>query len=251
MILAVAATEFEMKPLAQFLAMDKDISLQQGRALPCFTLIAGVGPVETTLRLTRYLERRDPRIDKVLNFGVAGAYASANRQPWGNAALLDLCLAEQESLGDFGVCFADHIEPLDENLGASAIFPLDQPHAAPGRRYPGTATGMACRCGNFVTVSAASATRERGAMLAARFQGMCENMEGAAAARVCAEFSLPLLEVRAVSNLVEDRDLSRWQMAEACSRAAGAAALLVREMGGSMTKPVNKLSDHRLLALSQ
>ncbi len=231
MILAVAATEFEMKPLVQFLALDKDISFQKGRARSCFTLITGVGPVETTLRLTRYLERRYPRIDKVLNFGVAGAYVCESLL-WGNAALLDLCLAEQESLGDFGVCFSDHIEALDEQLGGSGVFPLDQPMLRQARNILAL-HGMACRCGNFVTVSAASATRERGAMLAARFQGLCENMEGAAVARVCAEFSLPLLEVRAVSNLVEYRDLSRWRMAEACARAAEAAALLVEEMGGS------------------
>ena len=228
MILAVAATEFEMKPLMRFLAMDRELSCQEGRALPCCTLIAGVGPVETTLRLSRYLEKRDPRIDKVLNFGVAGAYVCES-SPSGNGALLDLCLAEQESLGDFGICFADHYEALDERLGGSTVFPLDQPMLLQARNIL-DCHGMAYRCGNFVTVSAVSGTRQRGAMLAARYQGLCENMEGAAVARVCADFSLPLLEVRAVSNLVEDRDLSRWRMADACARAAEAAALLIREM---------------------
>ncbi|MBU0663553.1 MAG: futalosine hydrolase [Proteobacteria bacterium] len=231
MILAVAATEFEMNPFLQLLAEDGEDSSQEGVKPSCFTLIAGVGPVETTLRLTRYLERCDPRIDKVLNFGVAGAYLCESSSKGDNASILDLCLAEQESLGDFGICFADHLEVLDEKLGASTVFPLDQSllHLA-GKIL--AHHQIAYHCGNFVTVSAASATRQRGAMLAARFQGLCENMEGAAAARVCAEFSLPLLEVRAVSNLVEDRDLKGWKMAEACSMAARAAALLVREIGG-------------------
>ncbi len=220
MILAVAATEFEMSPFLQLLAEDS-----------CFTLIAGVGPVETTLRLTRYLERRDPRLGTVLNFGVAGAYLPDVPNPEGEVSLLDLCLAEQESLGDLGISFADHIEPLAENLGTSLVFPMDQSLL----RQAGEILahhGQPYRSGNFVTVSAASATRQRGTMLAARFQGICENMEGAAVARVCAEFSLPLLELRAVSNLVEDRDLGSWKLAEACSRAAGAAALLVRELKG-------------------
>lgn len=224
MILAVAATEFEMSPFLQLLAED-------GEEPSCFTLIAGVGPVETALRLTRYLERRDPRIDTVLNFGVAGAYVSASPRGCGDVSLLDLCLAEQESLGDFGICFSDHIEPLAENLGGRLVFPLDQSLLHQAKEILAQ-HGQPFRSGNFVTVSAASATRQRGAMLAARFQGICENMEGAAAARVCGEFSLPLLELRAISNLVEDRDLGRWRMAEACSRAAGAAALLVREMEG-------------------
>ncbi len=230
MILAVAATEFEMNPFLHLLAEEGGISSQEGVKPSCLTLITGVGPVEMTLRLTRYLERCDPRIDKVLNFGVAGAYLSESSPKGGNASILDLCLAEQESLGDFGICFADCIEELDQKLCASTVFPLDQSllhQAGEILAYH----QVPYRCGNFVTVSAVSATRQRGAMLAARFQGLCENMEGAAAARVCAEFSLPLLEVRAVSNLVEDRDLGRWKMAEACSTAAGAAALLVREIG--------------------
>lgn len=228
MILAVAATEIEMQPLTQFLAMERTVSSEEGRAPSCCTLIAGVGPVETTLRLTRYLERRNPQIDKVLNFGVAGAYICES-SAWANGALLDLCLAEQENLGDFGICFAGHIEALDEKLGDSTVFPLDQTMLHQAKKILDRHR-IAYRCGNFVTVSAVSATRQRGAMLAARYQGLCENMEGAAVARVCAEFSLPLLEVRAVSNLVEDRDLSRWKMAAACARAAEAAVLLVREM---------------------
>ncbi len=230
MILTVAATEFEMNPFLQLLAEPGDIAYPEGAEPCCLTLISGVGPVETTLRLTRYLERCDPRIDTVLNFGVAGAYLSALPGE-SNVSLLDLCLAEQESLGDFGICFSDHIEPLDEKLAGSTVFPMDRSllHQA-GLIL--AHHGQPYRSGNFVTVSAASATRRRGTMLAAGFQGICENMEGAAVARVCAEFSLPLLEVRAISNLVEDRDLGRWQLAEACARASGAAALLVREMKG-------------------
>ena len=81
--------------------------------------------------------------------------------------------------------------------------------------------------GNFVTVSCASGTARRGRMLAEQYQGLCENMEGAAVARVCREFALPCLELRCISNLVEDRDTSRWQLRKACRKAGEAAALVV------------------------
>lgn len=232
MILAVAATEFEMSPLLRLLADDGETACADDFPPPCFTLVSGVGPVETTLRLTRYLAGRGPGIDCVMNFGVAGAYVPDPPHPGGNADLLDLCLAEQESLGDFGICFAGHVEALEEQLAGRFLFPLDAPLLF---RAEGVLArhGWAFRRGNFVTVSGASATKARGAMLAKRFNGLCENMEGAAVARVCAEFSLPVLELRVVSNLVEDRDVSRWQMAAACERAAEAAALLIRELGGA------------------
>ncbi len=232
MILAVAATEFEMSPLLGVLA---GVKSQQGEkiALPCCTLIAGVGPVETTLRLTRYLERCEQSFDTVINFGVAGAYlqddSAASPAASNNAAILDLCLAERECLGDFGLCYGDHIEAFDQQLGGPVIFPLDQSLLRQAAQILGHRE-IALRCGPFVTVSAASATHKRGVMLATRFQALCENMEGAAVARVCAEFSLPMLELRAISNLVEDRDPRRWQMAAACQRAAEAVAILLSEM---------------------
>ena len=224
MILAVAATEFEMSPLVQLLTGGGEKPASAWR-----TLITGVGPLETTLRLTRYLESCDVGIDCVVNFGVAGAYVSDLPDTGGNAGLLDLCLAEQESFGDFGICFADRIEAFDVQLGGAVVFPLDQDLLSRAGEVL-TRHEQAYRRGNFVTVAAASATRQRGAMLAARFNGLCENMEGAAVARVCAEFSLPVLELRAISNLVLDRDLSCWQMAAACERAAEAAALLIQEL---------------------
>lgn len=229
MILAVAATELEMSPFEQSLSKDRGLASDPELEHCCALLISGVGPVETTLHLTRYLDKHERQITKVINFGVAGAYLAEASRAEDNVALLDICLAEQESMGDCGICFADHIEAFAEQLGGRTVFPLDQPLLYQAREIL-RRHQIACHCGNFVTVAAASATRERGMMLAARYQAICENMEGAAVARVCAEFSLPLLELRAVSNLVEDRDLSRWQLAEACVRAAGAAALLVRTM---------------------
>jgi futalosine hydrolase len=55
-------------------------------------------------------------------------------------------------------------------------------------------------------------------------------MEGASVARVCSEYSLPLLELRCISNLVEDRDLSRWRLREACEKAAQAAVILIKNL---------------------
>lgn len=228
MILAVAATEFEMSPLVQLLSVGGEKVTVPEPAPAWCTLIAGVGPVETTLRLTRYLESCDVQIDWVLNFGVAGAYVPGPSDSGGSAGMLDLCLAEQESFGDFGICFADHIEAFDVQLGGSVVFPLDQNLLLRAEKTL-TRHDQVYRRGSFVTVAAASATRQRGMMLASRFNGLCENMEGAAVARVCAEFSLPVLELRAISNLVQDRDLSRWQMAAACGRAAAAAALIIGE----------------------
>ena len=56
-------------------------------------------------------------------------------------------------------------------------------------------------------------------------------MEGAALAHVAAIYEVPLLELRAVSNLVEDRDLSRWRIPEAAETAQEAVRAVVKAWG--------------------
>ena len=47
-------------------------------------------------------------------------------------------------------------------------------------------------------------------MIAARTDGICENMEGAAIAQVATAMGVPAMEIRGISNIVETRDLSKW-----------------------------------------
>jgi futalosine hydrolase len=55
-------------------------------------------------------------------------------------------------------------------------------------------------------------------------------MEGAAAAQVCSMFSLDLVELRCISNMVEDRKPSAWKLEEACLRAADTTRIILKEL---------------------
>lgn len=209
MILLVAATEMEALPV---------VGKTTGQ--PHALFIAGVGPLETAVRLTRRLGEVRGGISLVLNFGVAGAYGGSG------AELLDICLAEREVLGDFGICYAERIEPFDGQLAGNSVFPLDPRYLAQAGEMLGK-QDYTCKKGVFVTVNGASATARRGAMLRAAHNGLCENMEGAAVARVCEEFAVPCLEVRCVSNMVEDRNPANWQLAAAVQRCGQVVSLLI------------------------
>jgi futalosine hydrolase len=79
--------------------------------------------------------------------------------------------------------------------------------------------GIPLHQGVFVTLSTSSGSGARGDELFQRYNALCENMEGGAVAQVAALYGVDCLEVRGVSNLVEDRDISRWDIPLAVERA--------------------------------
>lgn len=183
-------------------------------------LVTGIGAVNTAHALTARLAT-GPKPSIVIQTGIAGAFVQAN---------VDVCsvlLADTEIYGDLGVLTPSGWRPLEEIgiplLAATAsrearfnYFPLDP---ALVRRASAAAGSMIARTGKFLTVSEVTGVRAKADELYERFAALCESMEGAAAAHVCALYDVPFLEVRGVSNLVEDRDRSKWRIPEAAQAA--------------------------------
>ena len=136
-------------------------------------------------------------------------------------------LRKSEVLGDHGVCFAGQVESFtDKEMTNKTRFWLDK-NLFNAARQELVDRSIDFSSGTFVTVNGASGTAERGSFLKKKFNGICENMEGAAIARCCEMHALSMLEVRVISNMVEDRPGTPWRLEEACSRAGYIAALLV------------------------
>jgi len=207
MFLLTAATELERRPLADLLGKRKDVSY----------LLSGVGLVETALSLARFLgSSRGNNISGVINFGVAGAFADSG------AKLLDICIAQRDCLADLGICYGNRIEQFD-SLAVPTCFNADpQMFSIAADRL--STFDASCHQGLFITVNAVSATDERAGFFWQRYQPLCESMEGAAVMRVCQDFKLPCLEIRAVSNFVEKRNPALWKLEDAARHCAGAVA---------------------------
>lgn len=175
----------------------------------------GIGQVNMALQLSRLLSRFDP--EAVLLFGCGGSY------PDSGLTIGDLALARQESYGDMGVQTSAGFFPL-----ADLKLP-ENPELAPrivqthlldatlyhwARRILPDSTG-----GPFVTVNCCSGTPAYSQALQQRWGGICENMEGAAAAQVCAAFAVPLLELRGISNPTGTRESAQWNIAKGAAAA--------------------------------
>lgn len=220
MLLLVAATDDEMAALRERLPLEAGVEF----------LVCGMGPVEAAVRFCSFFagdrknlaaEKKD--IEAVVNFGVAGAFLETG------VSVLDICLAGKEILGDLGICFPDRVDSFDvPGLPFETEFPFDNQTLAHARSILDRNL-ISYHDGNFVTVNSVSGTAARGVFLRDSHQAMCENMEGAALARVCKEVGLPFLEIRCVSNLVEDRDVSAWKLNEAIERCAEVVVKIVSE----------------------
>lgn len=174
--------------------------------------LTGIGKVNAAIMATQSIERYRPSL--IINTGCGGAYCHSG------LSVGDLAIATAEVYGDEGVLTVGGWHTL-EIIGIPSVerkgnrysneFPLSMELAAKSFQLA-SSLGLPVKRGKFITVSTCSGTKARGDELERRFSGICENMEGAAIAHTAVLYDIPLLEVRGISNMVEDRDISRWDI---------------------------------------
>ena len=166
-------------------------------------------------------------------FGCGGAY------PGSGLKVGDLALADREIFGDEGLATAEGFHDLAtmglamrETPGAlSNSWPVDRELYDWARAHLAghAALTMTSLCsGPFVTVSTCTGTTVNAVKIVSRTNGICENMEGAAVALACQQVALPFLEVRGISNLVEDRNTSNWDLPIGMAAAQNAILALLK-----------------------
>jgi futalosine hydrolase len=202
--------------------------------LPVIICAGGIGKVNAAAATAALIERCQPQL--VINTGCAGAYLASG------LSVGELTVASDECLGDEGVLTSKGWQDL-RFMGIPTLIhgnrlyhntiPLSK-HPAEKAMQLADYYGVKLVRGRFITVSTCSGTRLRGEELAGRFHGICENMEGAAVAQTCLRYGIDCLEIRGVSNLVEERDMKRWDI----PRAVEAAQRFVLKYIEEIDRPV-------------
>lgn len=230
MLLIIAATPLETSLLRQQLspaAPDTLNTLCQNFTKQQVCLLhTGIGPVSTALNLTRFLENNTPQA--VLMIGCGGSYPGSELQNG------DLALATSECFGDLGVMTDQGFLPLEQMAipvtpPPLQNFPLETPlqDALEGLLSTKAEEQKKIVSGPFVTVCTCSGHPELSRELEARTGGICENMEGAAAAQVCADYQIPFLELRGISNPTGTRDPAQWDLQSGAAAAQWGAVQLI------------------------
>lgn len=161
------------------------------------TLCCGVGPVDAAARTAAALASDPPFA--VLHVGIAGARRASGLVP------LDVVIGEAARYCDLGVPerFAPH------QLDASAALVAAAARALPEARRLTIGTTGRVGASNDCAVEA---------------------MEGFAVLRAAALAGVPAIEVRVISNAVEETDRAQWRFAEAFAAVCALTPALVEEM---------------------
>lgn len=213
-VLICAATHFELLPVVQFLEKHKH------EVVACKTLEHGVGLPASIFSLTRYLSANS--IDLVLQIGLAGSLDPA-------IAPGDVVHVVEEHFMDLGAEEKDgsYISLFDLGLNERDAPPfsngkIDIDPAANFSPLPKVKGGTV----NLVSGSEASIAHIRKAFPMVQV----ESMEGGAAAYVCKSLGVPLIQVRAISNMVEPRNRGGWAIEKAMSNLSEVVVSMLQEI---------------------
>jgi futalosine hydrolase len=223
-ILIVAATRFEVRPLADKFAYvqkeDDSLAHYQFRNNKVDILITGMGMTPMAYYLGKQLPGSN--YDVVINAGICGSFSDA--LPIGTVVNVT-----EESFCELGAEDNDQFLSLFE-LG---LMDPDEPPFRSGKLLNNsTPKGSVLRKLDRVkgiTASTIHGHPETIRKIRELFHPDVESMEGAAFFYACLTSSVPFHQVRSISNFVEERDKSKWDIPLALANLNKALFDIVKE----------------------
>jgi len=182
-------------------------------------LVAGVGSVVAAVNTARALVTEEYGL--VISAGIGGGFP-------GKAEVGSLVVANEIVVADLGAQTSEGFRSVDElGFGAGCTqLPLDTNLVDCVTGALRAAKLLVCS-GPVLTVSTVTGTAERSRELATRIpEATAEAMEGYGVGCAAFDRGLPVLEIRAISNMVGPRDRSTWRVKEALDVLEAASAVL-------------------------
>jgi futalosine hydrolase len=203
-LLYVAATSSEADALKKITGIVPVRGGYRSGNVEINVLVTGVGSVATVWSMKQWLsENKKP--DLALNAGIAGSYNC----DMGNG---DVVMPLTDCFADAGIEDGDRFLTLSEaGLIGGDEFPFRN-----GLLHNDTTYGLQMksiiRSARAITVNTATGSEATRMKLVQKFNPDIETMEGATFFYLCIREKIPFLAVRAISNKVEPRDKSKWNI---------------------------------------
>ena len=194
-ILLVSATEHEL-----------DISKLKNNkaAFETDVLISGIGIASTVYHVTSRLVQNNNEM--VIQAGIAGSFTN-------DLNLGETVLVSADTFGDSGI----EETGMFKNLFASGLvnendFPFTNGWLINQHRMLNSGLLKTVKA---ITVNKITDDKKQIEVQRNFFNAQAESMEGAAFHYVCLQMNIPFLQIRSISNIVGERDKTKWKMTEA------------------------------------
>jgi futalosine hydrolase len=204
-ILYVTATCSEADALKRIGGM---ISVPGGYRLGNFDislLVSGVGSISTAWALKQWISLNE-KPDLAINAGIAGSYRD-------EIIIGDVVMPLSDCFADAGIEDGDNFFTLAEaSLISANEFPFREGFIYTDTIYS-TKIKSILKPVRAITVNTATGSEISRERLLKKFNPDIETMEGATFFYICARENIPFLALRAISNKVEPRNKSIWDIA--------------------------------------
>ncbi|MEO7176259.1 MAG: hypothetical protein ABIV51_10185 [Saprospiraceae bacterium] len=207
-ILLCAATSMEMEGTRQFL-LTNATQLSSNRFLignlTVTLLVTGIGSAITGYVLGKYLGQSS-KPDFAFQIGIAGTF----NPDW---PLSDVYLVAEDQFADLG---AENANGEFSNLFQMNFLQLDDFPFSAGKLISGDYEHLRhLPKASSITINNVSGQKSTIQQRSINFKADLESMEGAIFAYACSTESIAYAQIRSISNYVEIRDKSKWQIKSA------------------------------------
>lgn len=162
--------------------------IEHERFTNCELLITGVGMLNTAISLTKKLSHNN--YDLIINIGVVGSFSD-------DLKIGDVVEVVKDTFSELG---------YEDAEGFTEFTEFDLKHT-----FKSQAKTQLPKASS-ITVNTVHGNEESIESITERLQPDIESMEGAAVFQVCKEFNVPCMQIRAISNRVEQRDKNNWNI---------------------------------------
>ncbi len=190
-LLIVAATKFEIEP---FLATNHSADV----------LITGVGIPATIFNLLNKFSHA--KYDLVVQAGIGGTFKN-------DLKTSEVFVIKKDAFADIGAKENGNLNTLFEmGFADPNDFPFNDGWLKNEHQF---ITQIGLPLATAITINTITDDKEHITQLREKFHPGIESMEGAAFHYVCLRQKINFLQIRSTSNIVGERDKSKWKMQEA------------------------------------
>jgi futalosine hydrolase len=195
-VLLAVATKSEIEPLINLYgSADQVITLGDNKLN---IVITGVGMVATAYSLGKELTHKN--YDIAISAGIAGSFDTS-------IAIGEVVMVKEDHLAELGAENDNNFLSIDDmGFGEGRVIPLSTPDLKNNLKL------QELKQVKGITVNTVHGNKNSIEAITRRLNPDIESMEGAAFFYACNQVNLPCLQLRAISNYVEQRNRSNWNI---------------------------------------